>query len=231
MRHMWTGWAGQLSTVLGFRMRTDRLIRRATTPSHGPTSAQIAGVPTAMTVKGRAAAPPTAPGTTIGSTIMSGGVQRSYLLHVPVGYHAGEPYPLILAFHGRDETPELLESYSDLDSLPAIIAYPQGLPGAGGELAWESTPTPRPGVNHVAFTAEVIDAVEQRSCVDPSRVYATGKSDGGGFAVLLACTMSDRIAAVAPVAGAFYQQSTPCNPVRAVPVLNFHGTGDTVHPR
>jgi len=183
-----------------------------------------------MTVKGCAAAPPTGPGTTIGFTIMSGGVQRSYLLHVPVGYQAGVPYPLILAFHGRGECPELLESYSDLDSLPAIIAYPQGLPGAGGELAWEGTPYAAAGVNDVAFTAEVISAVAQSLCVDPSRVYATGKSDGGGFAALLACTMSDQIAAVAPVAGAFYEQSAPCNPVRAVPVLNFHGTADTVIP-
>ncbi len=183
-----------------------------------------------MTVEGCAAEPPAAPGTTTDCTIMSGGVQRSYRLHVPAGYHAGEPYPLILAFHGRGETPKLLESYSDLDSLPAIIAYLQGLPGTGGELAWEGTPYAAPGVNDVAFTAEVISAVAQTLPVDPLRVYATGKSDGGGFAALLACTMSGRIAAVAPVAGAFYEQPAPCHPGRAVSVLNFHGTDDTVIP-
>jgi beta-keto acid cleavage enzyme len=107
-------------------------------------------------------------GNDIGSTIMSGGVQRSYLLHVPAGYRAGEDYPLILAFHGRGETPALLESYSDLDSLPAIIVYPRGLPGTGGELSWEGTPYAAAGVNDVAFTAEVINAVEQRLRVDPS---------------------------------------------------------------
>ncbi|MCJ1404525.1 hypothetical protein MMC11_007751 [Xylographa trunciseda] len=63
-------------------------------------------------------------------------------------------------------------------------------------------------------------------------------SNGGGFVGALACheTLSGRIAAFAPVSGAFYEKlnSTiplggPCEPNRnrsSVPILEFHGQAD-----
>jgi polyhydroxybutyrate depolymerase len=67
--------------------------------------------------------------------------------------------------------------------------------------------------------------------VDERRVYATGKSNGAGFTGVLACRAADRIAAIAPVAGAFYGTGEPpCEPARAVPVIEFHGTADATIP-
>lgn len=45
-----------------------------------------------------------------------------------------------------------------------------------------------------------------RYCLDSSRIYAAGKSNGGGLTGLLACDkkLSTQIAAFAPVSGAFY---------------------------
>jgi len=67
-------------------------------------------------------------------------------------------------------------------------------------------------------------------------VYASGKSNGGGFTGILACdpTASSRIAAFGAVAGAFYlnqetQEPLPCAlpPNRkAVPILEIHGAKD-----
>jgi polyhydroxybutyrate depolymerase len=61
-------------------------------------------------------------------------------------------------------------------------------------------------------------------------VYATGKSEGGGFVGgILACneTASKRFAAFAPVAGAFYE-GYACNPgYELVPMLEFHGDDDS----
>jgi poly(3-hydroxybutyrate) depolymerase len=88
----------------------------------------------------------------------------------------------------------------------------------------------------VAFTLELIDHLLSSYCLDPSRVYASGKSNGGGFTNVLACnsTASSRIAAFAAVSGAFYlnqdsQTPPPCTlPARrnAVPMMELHGAND-----
>ena len=160
--------------------------------------------------------------------LVSDGTHRTYLMHLPAGEAAGRRYPLVLAFHGRGETPSQLESYSDLDRLSAVIVYPAGAAGAGGKRTWQGNPYSAPGVDDVTFTSDIISAVERSTCVDQTRIDATGKSDGAGFLALLACQLSDRIAAIAPVAGAFYQQPHPCQSARPVSVLNFHGTADPV---
>jgi poly(3-hydroxybutyrate) depolymerase len=68
-------------------------------------------------------------------------------------------------------------------------------------------------------------------------------SDGGGFCNILACdpTLSGRIAAFAPVSGAFYINESsscspdaitiPCSPGRPkIPIIEFHGYLDTTIP-
>lgn len=93
----------------------------------------------------------------------------------------------------------------------------------------------------VGFTSSILDEVEARYCIDTDRIYATGKSQGGGFVGVLACDeeMSTRIAAFSPVSGAFYVSDygdvcdpetvpiEPCSPGRSdIPILDFHGLDD-----
>lgn len=105
---------------------------------------------------------------------------------------------------------------------------------------WQGVPNIT--VNDVQFTADILDHVQEQYCIDPTRIFATGKSDGAGFCNVLACdkTMSSRIAAFAPVSGAFYVNTSscapdtvpiPCNPSRHdIPFLEFHGGNDsTIH--
>ncbi len=73
-----------------------------------------------------------------------------------------------------------------------------------------------------------IDALEADLCVDGDRVFATGLSNGGFMAHHLACRLSDRIAAIAAVAGP--NGTSPCTPSRPVPVLHIHGTADQIVP-
>ena len=68
--------------------------------------------------------------------------------------------------------------------------------------------------------------MEAHQCVDESRIYATGLSDGALFTSLLACTMANRFAAFAPVAGVVVNK--PCDPGRRVPIIAFHGTADPI---
>lgn len=77
-------------------------------------------------------------------------------------------------------------------------------------------------------------------CIDTTRIYASGKSNGGGFTGVLACDpiATQRIAAFAAVSGAFYleknsQKLPSCNPTPtrgSIPIMELHGAKDnTIH--
>jgi poly(3-hydroxybutyrate) depolymerase len=92
----------------------------------------------------------------------------------------------------------------------------------------------------VQFTTDILDQVQSLYCVDPKRVSASGKSDGAGMCNVLACDplLSTRMAAFAPVSGAYYVDTLPCEPStesipcsagrKNIPLLAFHGGNDTV---
>lgn len=171
-----------------------------------------------------------APDTGADYQLASGGITRTYRLHLPTGYDVRSAYPLIVVYHGRGKTGAFTEAFSDLSKLNAIVAYPNGVLGDEAKQAWQGAPYSAKGVDDVKFTADLLDTLEAGFCVDQNAVYATGKSNGAGFTGILACVMADRFAAIAPVAGAFYQQGKRCTPSRPIPVLDIHGTGDTTIP-
>jgi polyhydroxybutyrate depolymerase len=178
------------------------------------------------------AAPPQEPGTSQLQTVESGGRHRTYQLHLPADYEKKREWPLIVAYHGRGNTGVGTEIFSNLSTLPAVVAYPNGVIGTGDgdRQAWQGAPYAAPGVDDVAFTNDLLDELERTLCVDERRVYATGKSNGAGFVGILGCVLADRIAAIAPVAGAFYPNGIDCTPSRPMPVIDFHGTGDVTIP-
>ncbi|MFI7383993.1 alpha/beta hydrolase family esterase [Streptomyces sp. NPDC049813] len=197
-----------------------------------PLAPAVAAAPAPASV-GCGVPAPQAPGSSVLHTLSSGGRERTYQLHLPDGYDPGRNWPLIVAYHGRGNTGAGTEAFSRLSTLPAVVAYPNGVVGTGdGERqAWQGAPYAAAGVDDVLFTEDLLDEIEARFCVDTTRVYATGKSNGAGFTGLLACRSASRFAAVAPVAGAFYPDTGKnCRPSRPVPVLDFHGTGDTTIP-
>lgn len=165
--------------------------------------------------------------------ITSGGDTRTYILHLPKGYAQHRNWPLIIAYHGRGSTGTEVEGFSGLSSLPAVVAYPNGEIGTGSgyRQAWQGAPYAPPGVDDVQFTSDLLDQLQSDYCVDRTRTYATGKSNGAGFVNLLACRMADRFAAFAPNSGAFYPQATEgCENAKPAALLDLHGTGDTTIP-
>lgn len=173
-----------------------------------------------------------APGVPAGRTVTlplaSGGYDRQYLLHVPASYDPHRPLPVVLAFHGRKGDGTDIEAFSGIDALDALAVYPVGLPGEAGEPAWQGAPY-QPPSDDVLFVSDLLDHLQATLCVDPARIYATGKSNGGGFTALLACRLSNRIAAFATVAGAFYPETTQgCGSGRPVSLVDFHGTADPI---
>ena len=192
---------------------------------------------------------------------------RSYLVFVPDSYDKDAGAPLILSYHGASQTPK---SQCVLDQLTNpyfntkyIVVYPEGadvsfdscalvatVAGAHMETndvrsvqgEWEGAPGHN--VDDVGFTKSILSAVEARYNIKSSQIYATGKSQGGGFVGNhLACDaeLSTQIAAFAPVSGAFYVAGMttckpdtvqiPCNKGRTdVPLIEFHGGADGTIP-
>ena len=198
------------------------------TTAAAPVSASaVTDHPVPTTGCGRPAPGPA--GATTAMHLVSGGLDRTYTVHVPARYNPHRPYPLLLSFHGHKRTSQYQEELSGFSALDAISVYPQGLIGTDGESAWTGAPYSA-AADDVLFTSDLLDSLQRQLCVDPARIYAAGKSNGGGFTGVLACRLAGQIAAFAPVSGAFYPQGAPCHPARPAPILDFHGTADTTIP-
>ncbi|MFL5827881.1 MAG: alpha/beta hydrolase family esterase [Thermoleophilaceae bacterium] len=159
--------------------------------------------------------------------VNSGGQRRFAIVHVPRG--ESQPLPVYLVLHfagGRARAMERLTGLSKTGEEEGFLAvYPE----ADGARHFWTLHAAAGRADDVAFIGKLLDRLEQVACVDTRRVYATGVSNGGGMAALLACRMANRIAAVAPVAGG-YSQIGQCAPARPVSVLEIHGTGDRIVP-
>lgn len=179
---------------------------------------------------------------------------RRYLLYFPVNYQPDKPSPLVLSYHGGTRTAEFQQALDLLTTTyfnqDFIVVYPNGI-AVRAPISQISSPTntttqetwqgtPNVTTNDVAFTAAILDVLEGQYCIDTNRIFATGKSQGGGLVSQLACdpTLSRRVAAFAPVAGSFYQTDfgATCDPFRVpiacnsgrtnLPILEIHGLAD-----
>lgn len=160
------------------------------------------------------------------------GLERTYLLHVPPHYDAKRPTPVVLAFHGAFTDSRIMALLSGLsskaDKAGFVVVYPDGS-GKGPVRFFNPGDRAAGGLpNDVRFVGKLLDDVEKVINVDRKRVYATGLSNGGMLCYRLAAELSDRIAAIAPVAGTM--TFVDCQPSRPVSVIHFHGTLDDLVP-
>jgi polyhydroxybutyrate depolymerase len=166
-------------------------------------------------------------------TIASDGVDRSALVHIPPGYDPTIGTAVVLNFHGfqgnADQQAGLSQMTADADDAGYIVVYPEG---TGFVQSWNGGAccgtAASSDTDDVQFASDLIDELGRRLCVDPDRIYSTGMSNGGFLSHRLGCELSDRIAAIAPVAGVIGVDS--CEPTRPLPVIQFHGTSDTLVP-
>lgn len=161
-------------------------------------------------------------------SLTSGDLKRTYRLHLPTKATTTNPMPLVLNFHGRTATGADQETYSGLvpvsDRESFILVSPDG---TGTPLGWSAGATPVNAVDDVRFVNDLLDTLERELCIDIGLVYATGFSNGAFMASRLACTMPDRIAAIAVVGGVhFVPEGCPGR----LPVLAIHGTQDGIVP-
>jgi polyhydroxybutyrate depolymerase len=164
--------------------------------------------------------------------LVSSGIEREYLLHVPKAYDPARPTPLVISLHGGAMWPaahmETSRWNAVADAYGFLVAYPAGS-GSGRMRFWRMGSGPG-GQAEVRFISDLIDALQARYNIDSRRVYADGLSNGGGMAFVLSCTLSDRIAAVGLVGSAQLLPWEWCTDERPVPMVNFHGTEDRFTP-
>jgi polyhydroxybutyrate depolymerase len=194
--------------------------------------------PPATTAGGTTPAPAPAAAPCTGKAALKGdldwtmkvdGKDRVVHVHLPTSYDPTKAVPVVLDFHGYTSNgpqQDILAHMSEkADASSFIAVHPEG---TGTTPSWNAGAccgdAASAAVDDVGFVGKIIDELESKLCVDAHRVFATGMSNGGFLSHRLACELSGRIAAVAPVAGVLAIPT--CTPSRPMSVFQFHGKLD-----
>ncbi|WP_236943242.1 T9SS type A sorting domain-containing protein [Hymenobacter sp. PAMC 26628] len=142
---------------------------------------------------------------------------------------------MLFNLHGYASNGPFQEYYGDFrpiaDTANFIIVHPNGTRDTGGERFWNTWVPPGNGINDVQFITDLLVSLQSQFAIDPDRIYSTGLSNGGFMSYELACQLSDRIAAIASVAGSVLpSRLNACTPLHPVPILEIHGTEDYIVP-
>ena len=155
------------------------------------------------------------------------GLNRDYLLHIPKSYAVDDAVPLVIALHGGTGTAKNIEEQSNLpdlsDEMGFILCSPNGYKRTwnAGQCCGKAA---KNEVDDVGFIEAIIDEISDEYSIDPKRIYATGMSNGAMMSYRLACELSHKIAAIAPVAGGLVLSN--CSPQHPVSVVHFHSYQD-----
>src|SRR5690606_25271588 len=106
-------------------------------------------------------------------TMMHGGVERSYWVHVPPAYTGDDPVPLLIALHPFSLTGGDMEAKSGFDAVADregfIVCYPDAI-----LRIWNGDPTDEadaPGNDDVGFIDALIDQLAIDYAIDSDKIY------------------------------------------------------------
>ncbi|NVD70249.1 alpha/beta hydrolase fold domain-containing protein [Duganella sp. BJB1802] len=168
---------------------------------------------------------------------------RTYLLAQPASPAAGK-LPLVILLHGHMGSANLTLGKGRIDDPAAawldvadreglLLIAPDGARGSDGQRGWNDCRADAPSnpkTDDVGFIAALIDQAVAQHNADPSRVYLSGMSNGGGMVYRAAIELGPRLAAVA-VSNMLMPVKNLCPaPKRALPMLVAHGTEDKIVP-
>jgi polyhydroxybutyrate depolymerase len=148
------------------------------------------------------------------------GAPLDTILRVPAANRARRA-PLVVALHFATGSGEAMERATGLTAQARRAGFDVAYPTASTNGFW--TPTDQPKLRRT------ITAIEEAACIDRSRLYLVGWSNGGSAAVRAACDLKDKVAAVALFAAAVNGART-CRPPHTPSVLEVHGTADPLWP-
>ena len=156
---------------------------------------------------------------------------RPYDLHVPPSYDGLLPVPLVFDLHANGATEKHQASISGFiekaDEEGFIVVHPQGFENSWNSGDQACGTAQSSALDDVGFLRSVVEDISSMANIDPSRVYSTGQSCGGGMSHRLACDAADVFAAVAPVARPLSLiPLSKCQPSRPISVRHFHARDD-----
>lgn len=172
---------------------------------------------------------------TVTKNLFFGGIDRPYIVTTPDTPAAtGTKRPLIVALHGGGGNAEQFMNSTHLSDYAGkagmVVVYPEGFPSTAraamrtwnvgrccGEAAAQN-------IRDMEYLGTVLDAMIADFNIDPKRIYVTGHSNGAMMAYRMACEMSDRITAIAPVGG--QDITDKCEPSKPVAIFHLHGLED-----
>ena len=158
--------------------------------------------------------------------------QRRQAIIVNAEAAQDKPRPLWLVLHGRRPADAPNRSSATLDAIAKregfIAAYPAGHAGSwhfpGQVVPPGST---KSTVDDLGFLQRFIERAIADKLADAKRIYVSGFSAGGFMTYALACALSERIAAAAPLGASMTDaQIELCKPARSMPLLVIAGTAD-----
>ena len=156
-----------------------------------------------------------------------GGVSRTFRVRVPPTYDQAQPAPLLLVFHGYNQTGYTIERLSRLDGVGEknglFVVYPDG-----HQRRWRTRLQTQP-VNDVEFVYRMIEAIRNDYVIDSTKIFAAGFSNGGSMVLSLACAMHETVAAVVAIGARLGDHHiTRCQErsVDRVPAMFINGTED-----
>ena len=148
---------------------------------------------------------PSAPGRHLVRLTVAGRA-REVLVYVPRD-HASSP-PVVLALHGTNTEPQdMLDeagAFHEADAQGFVIVAPKARADRGSDwdhpdnegMWWSTHPDTDPARNEdLRLVRAALDAAQRDLHADPARTYVMGHSNGAFFALLVASTMPERIAA------------------------------------
>ena len=173
-------------------------------------------------------------------TLTVDGRNRFYLINLPPNYDQSNDVPLVIALHGGGGKGSQMESdyllTEKANAAQFAIVYPDGVQSDGilGARTWNAGTccdyAVEKNIDDVKFIRVLIDElIKKYPNINPKKVYATGMSNGAMMCYRLACELSNKIAAIAPVAGTL-ATTTTCQPTRPVPILHIHSKLDAKVP-
>ena len=165
------------------------------------------------------------------ASIVSGGMERTYCVHIGSSHDQSRPTPLVIVLHGGGGTGKGMVKLTGFNALADkenfIVVYPDGFEkhwNDGRGVQWQSHVE---NTDDVGFISDLIDRLSVELNIDSGRIYVTGISNGGMMSHRLGCELSQRIAAISPVASNIpVNMVSVWSPSRPVPVLIINGTED-----
>ncbi len=164
--------------------------------------------------------------------LVSGGISRTYLVHLPPAYDRHARLPVVLAFHGGGGAGEGMMKLTGFNRVADregfVVVYPNGLSGSWNDGRPEHPAGP---ADDVGFVKDLTRRLARDLPIDKKRIYATGMSNGGLFSFRLALEIPEKIAAIASVSATMGEHiSRSAKPSLPVSILLMPQTQDPFIP-